>query len=375
MIYRYLIIIFFFCTSLMASITDELLKLSDLYKAGLLTEAEFKKAKSILLEINEITEKEKKVSTELNNKKKKVLKKITKKDKSSPKKDSNIKVERIYGAVSSKFTNKAYEKMKLTVGDYQIYTHRPGAVKIKQISNNKQLAIIGDKLQYKYYNNGKDFFQINVNKKDKELNLTLNGVKVLIWKGQYVQEAEATFYQILAMGRLPFHYYVKLDTAELAFALNIENFTRKIELAVDRTKEDLAQQYNLSVDQIDTIIEENDMIAASKFIKSPSDSLQQDLSKKKKKLYSDLKDSIGSDKYSKVIDGVETDLDKTLEGTITKEIKVAVDESIKEAINSGIEAAALEAGIMALIDALLSGASWADALKAGEQACASSGGC
>ena len=171
------------------------------------------------------------------------------------------------------------------------------------------------------------------------------------------------------MGRLPFHYYVKLDTAELAFALNIENFTRKIELAVDRTKEELAQQYDLSVDQIDTIIEENDMMAANKFIKSPSDSLQKDLSKKKKKLYSDLEDSIGSDKFNKVTTGVTTDLDKTLEGTITKEIKVAVDESIRDAINSGIEAAALEAGLMALINALLSGASWADAIAAGEKAC------
>ena len=62
-----------------------------------------------------------------------------------------------------------------------------------------------------------------------------------------------------------------------------------------------------------------------------------------------------------------------MDDSITKEIKVAVDESIRDAINSGLESAALEAAINALVDALLSGASWADAIKAGEQACASSG--
>ena len=54
-------------------------------------------------------------------------------------------------------------------------------------------------------------------------------------------------------------------------------------------------------------------------------------------------------------------------------MKVAIDESIRDAISSGLETAALEAAINALVDALLSGASWADAIKAGQQACASSG--
>ena len=50
-------------------------------------------------------------------------------------------------------------------------------------------------------------------------------------------------------------------------------------------------------------------------------------------------------------------------------MSVAIDESIRDAINSGIESSALEAGLNALIDALMSGASWADALAAGGNAC------
>ena len=55
---KYIIIILLICTKLFASITDELTKLSDMYKEGLLTKEEFTKAKSILLEIEEINKKQ-----------------------------------------------------------------------------------------------------------------------------------------------------------------------------------------------------------------------------------------------------------------------------------------------------------------------------
>ena len=83
--------------------------------------------------------------------------------------------------------------MKLTVGDYLIYTHRPGAIKIKGLLDNKQYAVIGDKLQFKYYNKGQNFVDIKVDKANNELILKINDTKTLVWKGQYVQKAEATF--------------------------------------------------------------------------------------------------------------------------------------------------------------------------------------
>ena len=30
-----------------------------------------------------------------------------------------------------------YEKMEMLIGDYRIYTHRPGGIKIRKISDNK----------------------------------------------------------------------------------------------------------------------------------------------------------------------------------------------------------------------------------------------
>ena len=73
---RVILFIFLMISPLFASITDDLLKLSEMYKQGLLTKDEFNKAKSILLEIDSIES-----STTDNTKKKEtnVKKKITKK--------------------------------------------------------------------------------------------------------------------------------------------------------------------------------------------------------------------------------------------------------------------------------------------------------
>ena len=355
-------VIFSFISPLNASITDDLLKLSKMYNEGLLSKQEFEKAKSILLEIETIQTSESKKDDIKN------IPKITKKTKKKSDVSGLIKIERMYVTENSKFTNKSFEKMKLTVGDFMIYTHRPGAIKIKRVSDNKQYAVIGDNLRVKYYNNGSDFFDINVDKKNKELILKINDSTVLIWKGQYIQKAEATFYQMLAMGRLPFHFYVKLDTADNAFALNMEKFNRQIELAVIEVKEDLAEEFNLSISQIDQIIDQNDMLAAYGE-KIPTNNQFSKIEQKEYELYNDLKKSIGDDNFKMLTSSTNDALQSEIKKTVSDEVQVIIDETIRDAINSGIETAALQAGINALLDALMSGASWADALTAGQNAC------
>ena len=355
-------VIFSFILPLNASITDDLLKLSKMYNDGLLSKQEFEKAKSILLEIETIQTSESKKDDIKN------IPKISKKTKKKSDVSGLIKIERMYVTENSKFTNKSFEKMKLTVGDFMIYTHRPGAIKIKRVSDNKQYAVIGDNLRVKYYNNGNDFFDINIDKKNKELILKINDSTVLIWKGQYIQKAEATFYQMLAMGRLPFHFYVKLDTANNAFALNMEKFNRQIELAVIEVKEDLAEEFNLSISQIDQIIDQNDMLAAYGE-KIPTNNQFSKTEQKEYELYNDLKKSIGDDNFKMLTSSTNDALQSEIKKTVSDEVQVIIDETIRDAINSGIETAALQAGINALLDALMSGASWADALTAGQNAC------
>lgn len=364
-LFRILLLILLLIKPLSATITDDLLKLSDLYKKGLLTTEEFKKAKTILLKIEKI-----KTSNDLKIKKKdkKIVKKSNNKDDFS----NDIKIERIFSTDSSKYTNKSFEKMKLSIGDYIIYTHRPGAIKIKKKSNNKQYAVIGDKLKVKYYNNGQDFLDIKIDKEQKELILKINNSKVLVWKGKYVKIAEATFYQILAMGRLPFHFYIKLDKANSAVALNIERFNRQIELAVNKVKITLAEQYNISISQINEIINESDMLAVYSE-KVPTNESYSISDQKKLALYLDLKKSIGDENFKTFETKMQTNVSKSVTKAINKEvdetIKDEIDIAIKDAITDAVSFAALQAGFDALVAALSAGAGWAEAIAAAEQAC------
>ena len=373
MILRILVFLFF-ASSAMASVTDDLVKLSDMFNQGLLSKEEFTKAKSILLKIENIEVEEKSIKKITKKKDTKTIKKKKIVKKSAKNINDKIKIQRIFTTESSKFTNKNFEKMKLTIGDYIVYTHRPGAVKIKQTSTNKQLAVIGDRLRVKYYNRGQDFLDVIVNTEKKELVLQINGINVLVWKGQYVQQAKATFYQILGMGRLPFHFYVKLDISENAAALNMEKFNRSIELAVNNVKEKLSIKYNLSIAQIDNIIQENDMMAVYGE-EVPTNVELDETFRKKNKLYAELKDSIGEKNFSTLKSGVDSNVEKVLTKEVNDQVKIAIDDSIREAIHSGISSAAIEAAISAFLDALASGASWADAYDAAEQACAGRGEC
>ena len=360
-LFKILFFILLMIKPLSANITEDLVKLSDMYNNGALTLDEFTKAKSILLKLEKIDSKKTSKSNNISKNKKKI---INKKIQSS----ADIKIERIYTTSGSKFTNKSFEKMKLTVGDFIIYTHRPGAIKIKKISNNKQYAVIGDKLTVKYYNNGQDFFDIKLDKKNKELVLMINNAKILVWKGQYVQKAEATFYQMLAMGRLPFHFYIKLDIADSSVALNMEKFNRRIELAVNEKKKELSSEFNITLAEIDQVINENDMLA-SYGESIPVNNIYDVEDQLKLSLYSELKESIGDEKFNALNSKIGSSLNTRLSDAVNREVRVAIDDSIREAIHSGISTAALEAGLQALLDALASGASWAEAMAAGSSAC------
>jgi uncharacterized protein YqgQ len=370
MILKVIVFLVFLISNSFASITDDLLKLTEMYQQGLLTKEEFTKAKSILLEIEDIEKEEKKSNTKITKKKDK---KPIQKNKVTKKKNKKIKIQRIFTSEGSKFTNKNFEKMKLLVGDYNIYTHRPGAVKIKQMSSNKQLAVIGDKFKVKYYNGGRDKLNIEVNKDTEELSLKINNSRVLLWKGKYIQQAKATFYQILAMGRLPFHFYIKFDKADNAVAINMEKFNRSIELAVEETKKELSVQHNITLAEIESIIEENDMMAAYGE-KIPINLNVQTNVRKKNELYAKLKDSLGDENFTKLSSILESEAKDKIDLEINKQVENTIDESIRDAINSGLEAAALEAAINAAVKAYLSGADWADIYGAAQKACAGAGG-
>mgnify|MGYP006090861707 CR=1 FL=1 len=134
----------------------------------------------------------------------------------------------------------------------------------------------------------------------------------------------------------------------------------------------LAEKYNISVSQINEIINENNMLAVYSE-KVPSKNSYNISDQKKLSLYLDLKKSIGDENFKTFENKMITDVNKKITKAINKEvddtIRDEIDDAIKEAITDAISMAALQAGWDALISALMSGASWAEALAAGEKAC------
>ena len=357
---------FFFLASnfninLFADVSDKLIKLENMYKNGSLTKDEFDKAKSIILEMQE-----------------------------NVKQTENSKSEAKPGSLLRTIEIKKYrdnvgeanmELMEMIIGDFRIYTHRPGGIKIRRISDNKQLMTITDKLKYKYYNDSDDLIKIDINKEDEikpKLNLKIKEIPVLRWEGRYVKKHRATFYQVMALGNKPFHYYIKLEDRGNPIGLNISKFDRSIDKAVAKAKIELAAKYNISVEQINQLMkqrenqafkdlervvgEEKDKVLQASVDREIDNAISQELTEK-------LEATIGEALAAEFVSAIEEAAGQAVDAALEDALADAIDEVIAEAINEGISRAAIEAGISAYLAAIASGKSEAEALAAGEAAC------
>ena len=52
------------------------------------------------------------------------------------------------------------ELMEMTIGDFRVYSHRPGGIKVRRISDGQQLLVISDNLKVTYYGDSKDIVDI-----------------------------------------------------------------------------------------------------------------------------------------------------------------------------------------------------------------------
>ena len=51
------------------------------------------------------------------------------------------------------------ELMEMTIGDFRIYSHRPGGIKVRRISDGQQLLVISDNLKVTYYGDSEDIIE------------------------------------------------------------------------------------------------------------------------------------------------------------------------------------------------------------------------
>ena len=426
--------LFFVTTTFGDELTDKLNKIDEqldsvgkLYDSGVLSEEDYKKTKKKLLDQAEAAKKAAKAkkktkvaktpaqqakSDKVLNKQLEVIKKLfddgvlTEEEYNKTKKTllDKAKTEVITEPKVSGLTTKvtiaksdriSWEKAEIIYGDYKIYTHRPGGVKIKRISDEKTLVVIADNFNVKYYNGGEGIFDIDITRKEitsiaeerkrkglekqklfqkakripfdkneHKLELKKDGVKLLHYEGRYVPKHRAYFYQVLTGNYTPFHFYIKI-TGKGAIALNMEMFNRKIDLAVRKAKKKIAAEFDVTEAQIDDIINKKVEEEADKAV---DQALEEAVAKSVEEA---IAESVGAAMASTLVNAIEQATGEAIEEAVESELAAAIDAEIAAAVAMGIEEAAVTAGWEAYFETLAAGGTYEQASADAYEACGS----
>ena len=265
-----------------------------------------------------------------------------------------------------------YEKMEMLFGNYKIYTHRPGGIKIKRLSDNKQLVVFSDKFKIKFYNEGDKIFDFILDEKKENISVRYNDIELFSWKGKYVPRHQAFFFQILTYDNKPFHYYIKLIGGKPSVALNMQKFDTKIAKAVSKAKTRIAAKYNITPEQIDLILKKRQRTVDKKIEKIVGEEkkvIEKTMDNKIQKVIDNsLQASINSELASQIEDTIGQEIAKEFDSILIdgmeQEFASIVDDAIQEAINEGISEATAEAAIRAIMDVLAAGGTEEEAMAA-----------
>ena len=217
--FLYFITIFIFLINSQTTFSDENIEtLKKLLSEGLITEEEFKKASSKSINSNEIS-------------------------------NDRIKIRK-----STTSKNVKFVKYEFYIDNYRIHTLGPGAIRADNLLTGETDVKIGGNFKSKFTNEGKKYFDLSLDKENLSAKLNYKGRMLINWSGKYVAHHSATFYQMQVLGYMPFHFYIMLK-GKNPISLNIDKFNRKIEKAVNRVKEEMAIKFDISIEDIDKILE------------------------------------------------------------------------------------------------------------------------
>ena len=337
---KILVIILLILTSSHIVKSNEIEKLRDLYNQGVINEEELKKAISIV----EI-EKEPAIT------------------------NNRIKIRKLSETVSgSKF-----EKLEFYIDNYRVHTLRPGAIFIDNMLTGETDVILKDNFKVEMTYQGEKYFKFINNEKDLTSQLNYKGKMLINWTGKYVRKHQATFYQMQVLGYVPFHFYIKLSERNKTVAINVNYFTDKINKAVSEAKSEIAIKYNLSVEDIDRIMEnkENKIDAeVERLITDEQQKILKDLTEKyvgqeiDDKIRAEIERTVGEELADAFITAIEQASGEAIDKAIEQEVANEVDRAIEYAIEQGVSQAAAEAAIAAMLWIYAMGGTDAEAMEA-----------
>ena len=331
----FFVIFFFFQVN--KSLGDDLKKLRNLYKEGLITEKELKKAISLIENKN-------------NNF------------------DEKIEIRKLRNDASGT----KFEKLEFYLDNYRVYTLSPGIIYFDNLRTGKTDVKLKNNFKVEMNSEGKKLFNFEYDEKNLSSKLMYKGKMIINWTGKYVQRHQATFYQMTVLGYKPFHFYIRIHGKKV-IALNVDFFTDKIDRAVEKAKEKIALKYNLTIDDIDRIIDQKDKIyenQVEKVISQEQEKLIKEMTEKyvgqeiTAEIRKEIEETIGQEMAEAFIDAVEYMSGQAIDQAIEDEIAREIDAAINTAVQEGISQAVAEAAIYAMLVVYALGGTDADAMDA-----------
>jgi len=324
--------LFFLFFSIPLKSDDQINKLKILLEKGLITENEFKNAIDLLEENNE-------------------------------EKIDSVKIKKISG----KTGREKFVKYEFYIDNFRVHTLSPGTIRIDNMLTGETDVTLSGNFKFKFSDNGKKFFEFEYDKQNLKSNLIYKGDVLINWTGRYVSRYQATFHQMQVQGIKPFHYFIVLPKKN-SISINFELFNKKIDKSVAKVKEELSMKYNLSIKDIDMIMEKK-----NNAISLEQEKIIRELTEKyagkeiTEAIKQEIEATIGEEMANAFVSEIERYTGQAIDQAVENELAREINAAISYAVQQGVSEAAAAAAIEAMIIVYALGGSDEDAMNACRQ--------
>ena len=274
--------------------------------------------------------------------------------------------------ITGKTGREKFEKYEFYIDNFRVHTLNPGIIRIDNMLTGETDVTLTGNFNVKLTNNGQNFFEFQFDEQNLKSNLLYKGRMLINWTGKYVSRYQATFHQMQVLGYQPFHYFIVIPGKNY-ISLNFKLFDKKIKKAVDKVKKEMALKYDLSIEDIDKIMNKRNKLI--------NNEVENVISKEKQKIIEELTNkyagqeitdairqeiekTIGEEMSNAVISEIERVTGQAIDSAVERELAAAINEAISYAIQQGVSEAAAKAAIEAMIWVYANGGSDEDAMEA-----------
>ena len=284
---------------------------------------------------------------------------------------SKIQINQISGSTG----REKFEKYEFYIDNFRVHTLSPGTIRIDNMLTGETDVTLYGNFKTKFTSNGKKFFRFEFDQENLKSDLFYKGRKLINWTGRYVSRYQATFHQMQVDGVKPFHYFIVIPGKKV-ISLNFKLFDKKIEKAVEKVKQELSLKYNLSISDIDRIMEtKNETISreTEKIISEEQEKLIKELTEKyagqeiTEQIRKEIELTIGEEMANAFITEIENATGLAIDDAVEQEMANEINAAIAYAVQQGVSEAAAAAAIEAMIIVYALGGTDEQALEACRQ--------